>query len=80
MARKCKLTGKKALTGNNVSHANNKTKRRQMVNLIDKRIFVPEINRMVKIRMSRDAMRTVDKIGLMAYLKKKGMRLEDVVN
>lgn len=78
MARKCKLTGKKPLVGNNVSHANNKTKRRQLVNLQSKRIFVPELGRLVRIRMSRDAMRTVDKIGLMAFLKKKGMRLQDV--
>ena len=79
MSRFCKLTGKKPLVGNNVSHAHNKTKRRQLVNLQNKSIFIPELGRKVKIRMSRNAMRTIDKIGLMPFLKKQGLSLKDVV-
>lgn len=80
MSRKCKLSGKKPLTGNNVSFSQKKTKRRQLPNLQSKRVYVPELQRMVKIRMSTRAMRTVDKIGLMPYLKKQNLRLKDVVS
>jgi large subunit ribosomal protein L28 len=79
MSRKCKLSGKGPLVGNNVSFSNKKTKRRQLPNLQSKRVFVPEVNRVVTIRMSTRAMRTVDKIGLMPYLKKQGLELKDVV-
>ena len=80
MSRKCKLSGKKPLVGNNVSFSQKKTKRRQLPNLQSKRVYVPELDRMVKIRMSTRAMRTVDKIGLMPYLKKQNLRLKDVVS
>ncbi len=79
MSRRCKLTGKGPLVGNNVSHAHNKTKRRQLPNLQNKRIFVSELGRTVRIRMSVNAMRTVDEIGLMAFLRKNGMSLKDVL-
>lgn len=78
MARKCKLTGKGPLVGNHVSHAHNKTKRRQLPNIQSKAIFVPELGRSVKIKMSTRAMRTVDKLGLMPYLRKQGLTLKDV--
>ncbi len=52
MSRRCAITGKGGLAGNNVSHANNKTKRRQLPNLQKKRIFVPELGRMVRVRIS----------------------------
>ncbi len=78
MSRKCVLTGKKPLTGNNVSHANNKTKRRQMVNLQTKHVYVPELGRKIKLRISASAIRTIDKVGLMKFLKKKGMTIKDV--
>ncbi|MBK7896394.1 MAG: 50S ribosomal protein L28 [Candidatus Promineifilaceae bacterium] len=80
MARKCKLTGKGPLTGNNVSFSQKKTKRRFLPNIQTKRIFVPELERHVRIKMSVRAMRTVDKIGLMPYLKKQGLTLKDVVS
>lgn len=80
MSRKCKLSGKGPLSGNNVSFSNKRTKRRFMPNLQSKRVFVPELNRSVRIRMSTRAMRTVDKIGLMAYLRKQGLSLKDVVS
>ncbi|MAT98984.1 MAG: 50S ribosomal protein L28 [Anaerolineaceae bacterium] len=79
MARKCKLSGKGPLVGNNVSFSQKKTKRRFLPNIQTKRIFVPELDRHVRIKMSVRAMRTVDKLGLMTYLKKQGLTLKDVV-
>ena len=78
LSRLCKLTGKRPLTGNRVSHANNKTKRRQLPNLQHKRLFVRELNRWVRIRISTKAIRTIDKKGLMPYLREQGLRLEDL--
>lgn len=78
MSRKCKLTGKGPLVGNNVSFSQKKTKRRYLPNVQTKKIFVPELDRHVRIKMSVRAMRTVDKIGLMPYLKKRGLTLKDV--
>ncbi|MCP5099336.1 MAG: 50S ribosomal protein L28 [Chloroflexi bacterium] len=80
MSRKCKLSGKGPLTGNNVSFSQKKTKRRFMPNIQSKQVFVPELDRMVRIKMSVRAMRTVDKIGLMPYLRKQGLTLKDVVS
>lgn len=79
MSRKCEVTGKRPLTGHNVSHANNKTKRRQLPNLQSKRIFVPELGRRVRLRVSTSALRSIDKMGLAAFLKKNGLSLSDVV-
>jgi large subunit ribosomal protein L28 len=79
MARKCKISGKGPLAGNNVSFSQKKTRRRFLPNLQTKAIYVPEMNRTVNIRMSARALRTVDKIGLMPYLKKEGLKLQDVI-
>jgi large subunit ribosomal protein L28 len=78
MARKCKISGKGPLAGNNVSFSQKKTRRRFLPNLQTKKIYVPELDRTVSIRMSARALRTVDKIGLMTYLKKEGLKLQDV--
>ena len=78
MARKCEITGKGPLAGNSVSHAHNKTRRRQLPNLQKKRIFVPELNRSVRIRVSTSALRSIDKMGLAAFLRKNGLSLSDV--
>ena len=78
MSRKCSISGKKPLAGNNVSHAHNKTRRWQRPNVHSKRLFVPEINRNVRVRVSTRALRTISKIGLMQYLKKEGLSLKDV--
>jgi len=78
MARKCKLSGKAPLVGNNVSHANNKSKRRQYPNLQNKRIFVSELNRFVRIKISTRALKTINSKGLMTYLSQQGLKLEDV--
>jgi large subunit ribosomal protein L28 len=58
MSRVCQLTGKKPLSGNNVSHANNRTKRRQLPNLKVKRIWIPEENRFITLKLSTRALRT----------------------
>ncbi|MCB0263549.1 MAG: 50S ribosomal protein L28 [Calditrichaeota bacterium] len=79
MARKCKLTGKKPLVGNNVSHANNRTKRRQYPNLQNKRIFVEELDKFVRVRLSTKALKTVTHKGLMTYLREQNLQLQDVM-
>jgi len=78
MSKKCALTGKKPLTGNRVSHSHKKTKRRQLPNLQSKAIFVPELGRSVRVRLSTSALRTIDKKGLMPYLREQGLQLKDV--
>jgi len=69
MARICQVTGKKPLTGNNVSHANNRTKRRQLPNLQKKRIWLEEEKRFVTLKLSTEAIKTIDKNGLKRSLK-----------
>lgn len=68
MARVCQVTGKKPMAGNNVSHANNKTKRRFLPNLQNRRFFVESENRWVSIRLSKAGLRTIDKLGIDAVL------------
>jgi large subunit ribosomal protein L28 len=80
MSRVCKLSGKRPGVGNNVSFSQKKTKRRYLPNLQMKRVYIPELDRTVRIKMSVRAMRTVDKIGLMPYLRKQGLALKDVVS
>ncbi len=79
MARKCKLTGIGPMAGNNVSHANNKTRRRWLPNLQWKRIYIPELDRTVRIRLSTRALRTIDKKGLLAFLRDEGLKLKDIL-
>jgi large subunit ribosomal protein L28 len=64
--RVCDITGKKAHIAYSVSHAHNRTKKRQLPNLQDKRIFVPETNGFIKLTLSTRAIRTINKIGLRA--------------
>ena len=68
MARVCMVTGKKPMVGNNVSHANNKTKRRFLPNLQSRRFWVESENRWVRLRVSTNALRTIDKLGIDAVL------------
>lgn len=70
MSKICTLTGKRPIVGNNVSHSNRKTKRRFLPNLQKKRFFVPETGEWVTLRISTSAIRTINKLGLMAYLRK----------
>lgn len=68
MARVCVVTGKRPVTGNNVSHANNKTKRRFLPNLQVRKLWVESENRWVRLRISAAALRTIDKRGIDAVL------------
>ncbi|MDO9023899.1 50S ribosomal protein L28 [Zwartia sp.] len=75
MARVCQVTGKKPMVGNNVSHANNKTKRRFLPNLQSRRFWVESENRWVRLRVSTNALRTIDKNGIdvvLADLRARG--------
>ena len=78
MSRVCKLTGKKPLRGNLVSKSNIKTNRFQYPNLQKRKVFIPELNKSINIKMSVKAMKIVDKLGLMTYLKKQGLSLSDI--
>lgn len=69
MSKVCDLTGKTVLYGNNVSHANNKTRRRFLPNLQKKRIWIAEENRWITLRISTRAIRTLDKKGYTAMLR-----------
>ena len=68
MARVCQVTGKRPMSGNNVSHANNKTKRRFWPNLQSRRFWVESENRYVRLRVSNAALRTIDKNGIDSVL------------
>ena len=72
MARVCMVTGKKPMVGNNVSHANNRTKRRFLPNLQNRKFWVESENRWVSMRITNNALRTIDKNGIEAVLA--GMR------
>ena len=79
MSKVCKITGKRPLVANNVSKANNKTKRRQLPNLQKKKIFVPELQKYVRIKVSTNALKSIDKEGLLIFLKKKNLTLSDIL-
>ena len=68
MSKVCQLTGKRPISGNNVSHSNRKTKRRFVPNVHTKRFFIPELDKWVTLRLSAKAMRTMNKKGIYAYL------------
>ena len=70
MARICQVTGKKPLVGNNVSHANNRTKRKFYPNLQKKRFYIPEEDRWITLKVSAAGIKTINKNGITATLKK----------
>jgi len=75
MARVCQVTGKRPITGNNVSPANNRTKRRFMPNLQYRRFWIEGENRWVRLRVTNAALRTIDKLGIdvvLADLRARG--------
>ena len=78
MSRVCQVTGKGALSGNTVSHANNKTRRRWLPNLHERRFWVPSEKRWVSLRVSSHGLRTIDKKGIevvIAELRKRGEKV-----
>lgn len=70
MSRVCEITGKRPRVGNNVSHANNKTKRRFLPNLHKKRFYIPEEDRWIVLKVSTTALRTINKVGITEVLKR----------
>ncbi len=75
MSRVCQVTGKRTATGNNVSHAHNKTRRKFLPNLHSHRFWVASENRWVKLRVSTKAMRIIDKVGIdqvLTDMRKRG--------
>ena len=78
MSKVCQITGKRPVAGNNVSHANNKTKRRFLPNLHSHRIWVEKENRFVKLRISTKGLRIIDKNGIdavLADIRAKGIKV-----
>ncbi|MEM9889140.1 MAG: 50S ribosomal protein L28 [Bacteroidota bacterium] len=73
MSKVCQLTGKRPITGNNVSHSKRRTKRRFLPNIQKKRYYIPETDQWVTLKLSTKAMRNINKLGVYAYLK----QLED---
>jgi len=69
MAQVCEITGKKPMSGYNVSHAHNRTKRKFNVNLFKKRFYIPEEDRWVTLRVSKEGLKLIDKIGISAAIK-----------
>ena len=78
MSRVCQVTGKGPITGNNVSHANNRTRRRFLPNLHEHRFWVESDGRFVKLRLSAHGMRIIDKRGIDAVLSELRARGEKV--
>jgi large subunit ribosomal protein L28 len=78
MSRVCQITGKKPMLGNNVSHANNKTRRRFLPNLQYRRIWVESENRWISLRLSQAGLRTIDRKGIdtvLAELRARGDKI-----
>jgi large subunit ribosomal protein L28 len=69
MSRVCELTGKRAMSGNNVSHALNRTKRKFHVNLVKKRFYIPEEDKWLTLRVSTSALKNINKKGISAVIK-----------
>ena len=78
MSRICQVTGKRPMMGNNVSHANNKTRRRFLPNLHNRKFWVESENRWVKLRISNAGLRLIDKQGIdrvLAGLRASGTKI-----
>lgn len=78
MSRVCQVTGKRPQSGNNVSHAHNKTRRRFLPNLQNKRFWLEAEKRFIKLRVSHKGLRTIDKLGIekvLADLRAQGERV-----
>lgn len=78
MSRVCQVTGKRPITGNNVSHAHNKTRRRFLPNLHTRKFWVESESRFVKLRISARGQRVIDKVGIDQVLTKLRARGEKV--
>ncbi len=70
MARVCEISGKRTISGNNVSHANNRTRRKFYPNLQKKRFYIPEEGKWITLKVSTSVIRTINKNGISSVLKK----------
>lgn len=75
---KCKLSGRSPLYGNNDTFSHKKTRRNWQPNVQKRSIYIPELGRTIKVKASARAMKTVNKIGLLAYLKKNNLKIKDI--
>jgi large subunit ribosomal protein L28 len=78
MSRVCQVTGRGPMSGNNVSHANNRTRRRFNVNLQSRRLWAPSLGRFIKLRLSNQGLRLIDKLGIdvvLARLRERGEKV-----
>ena len=78
MSKVCQVTGKGPMSGHNVSHANNRTKRRFLPNLQQRRLWVESENRYVRLRLSTSGLRRIDKLGIDVVLAEMRARGEHV--
>ncbi len=78
MARIDQLTGKRPLTGNNVSHSHAKTRRRFLPNIQKKRFFIPELDRWVTLKIAASTLRTINKVGVYEFLKRQEKKGIDI--
>ncbi len=78
MSRRCTITQKKPLYGNNVSHAHNTTRKRQLPNIQYKKVFVPELKTFVRLKVAASTLRSIDKLGLMPFLRKNKLTLSQI--
>ncbi|MCS7206215.1 MAG: 50S ribosomal protein L28 [Leptospiraceae bacterium] len=76
MARKCQISGKRTQVGNTISHSHRKTKRKFKVNLFKKRIYIPEEDRFVTLRISARMLKSLNKTGIKTLIKKYGQDLK----
>lgn len=79
MSYKCSISGKAGQFGNRVSHAKNRTRHVFKPNLQSKRLFVPSLGKYVRVRVSTKLIRTIDRLGIEATLKKFNMSVKDLV-
>ena len=75
---KSEITGRRKMRGNNVSHSNIKTKRWQNVNVQKRRVWVPELNRFLSLKLTTRDMRSIDKMGIVAFAKKHGYKIPGI--
>ena len=75
---KSEITGRRKMVGNNVSHSNVKTKRWQNVNVQQKRVWVPELNRFLSVKLTTRDIRTIDKIGFVAFAKRHNYKIPGI--
>lgn len=79
MSGTCQISGRATTFGHNVSHSKRRTNRAIRANIQRKRIWVPELDRFIRLDLSTHAIRTIDKKGLHAYLKSEGITLKELL-